>query len=102
MSNPLTRRKCESSVLLDKNRGNMQSQFVASSKWFYGLSVNQSNSCHCRVLAKQSEYSGRLAIQKLHGFKRLEMESPNIFSNCKNQRNITIVSGLNQDPGSCA
>ena len=44
-----------------------------------GLSVSQLNSSYSRVLNKQSEYSGRLAIQKIKRFKRLGIEPQNIF-----------------------
>ena len=54
-----------------------------------GLSVSQWNSSYSRVLTKQSEYSGRLAIQKSQGFKQLEIEPQNIFSDCENQRNTS-------------
>ena len=54
-----------------------------------GLSVSQWNSSYSRVLTKQSEYSGRLAIQKSQRFKRLEIEPQNIFSDCENQRNTS-------------
>ena len=52
-----------------------------------GLSASQSNSSYRRVLSKQSEYSGRLAILKSQRFKRLETKSQNMFSVCENQRN---------------
>ena len=54
-----------------------------------GLSASQWNSSYGRVLTKQSEYSGRLAIQKSQGFKQLEIEPQNIFSDCENQRNTS-------------
>ena len=54
-----------------------------------GLSASQWNSSYGRVLTKQSEYSGRLAIQKSQRFKRLEIEPQNIFSDCENQRNTS-------------
>lgn len=105
ISNPLTSRQYDSTVLLDKNRENFQSQIIVISQWILGLSVSQSNSCHSRVLAKQSEYLGRLAIQKLQGFKRLEIESQ-IFSQNVKIREIPpvdlIPSRLNSDPGSFA
>ena len=53
------------------------------------LSVGQWNSSYSRVLTKQSEYSGGLAIQKWQGFKWLEIEPQNIFSDCKSQRNTS-------------
>ena len=54
-----------------------------------GLSVSQSNSSYSRVLTKQSEYSGRLAIQKSQRFKPLEIEHQNIFPDCENLRNTS-------------
>ena len=54
-----------------------------------GQSVSQWNSSYSRVLTRQSEYSGRLAIQKSLRFERLEVEPQNIFSDCENQRNIS-------------
>ena len=85
-SNPLTNRQYDSSVLLGKNGGNSQSRTATSSQGNMGLSVSQWNSSYSRVLTKQSEYSGRLAIQKSQRFKRLEIEPQNIFSHCENQR----------------
>ena len=73
-------------VLLGKNGGNSQSRTATSSQGNMGLSVSQWNSSYSRVLTKQSEYSGRLAIQKSQRFKRLEIEPQNIFSHCENQR----------------
>ena len=52
-----------------------------------GLSVSQWNSSYSRVLTKQSEYSGRLAIQKSQRFTWLKIEPQNIFSDCENHRN---------------
>ena len=63
-SNPLTNRQYDSSVLLGKNGENSQSRTVTGSQGNMGLSVSQWNSSYSRVLTKQSEYSGRLAIQK--------------------------------------
>ena len=54
-----------------------------------GLSASQSNSSYSRLLTKQFDYSGRLAIQKSKRFKRLEIEPQNIFSDCENQRNTS-------------
>ena len=88
-SNPLTNRQYDSSVLLGKNGGNSQSRTATSSQGNMGLSVSQWNSSYSRVLTKQSEYSGRLAIQKSQGFKRLEIEPQNISSDCENQRNTS-------------
>ena len=88
-SNPLTNRQYDSSVLLGKNGGNSQSRTATSSQGNMGLSVSQWNSSYSRVLTKQSEYSGRLAIQKSQGFKQLEIEPQNIFSDCENQRNTS-------------
>ena len=88
-SNPLTNRQYDSSVLLGKNGGNSQSRTATSSQGNMGLSVSQWNSSYSRVLTKQSEYSGRLAIQKSQRFKRLEIEPQNIFSDCENQRNTS-------------
>ena len=76
-------------VLLGKNGGNSQSRTATSSQGNMGLSVSQWNSSYSRVLTKQSEYSGRLAIQKSQRFKRLEIEPQNIFSDCENQRNTS-------------
>ena len=88
-SNPLTNRQYDSSVLLGKNGENSQSRTVTGSQGNMGLSVSQWNSSYNRVLTKQSEYSGRLAIQKSQGFERLEIEPQNIFSDCENQRNTS-------------
>ena len=88
-SNPLTNRQYDSSVLLGKNGGNSQSRTATSSQGNMGLSVSQWNSSYSRVLAKQSGYSGRLAIQKSQRFERLEIESQNIFSDYENQRNTS-------------
>ena len=65
---------------LVKMGGNSQSKTVTSSQRNVGLSVIQSYSSYSRVLTKQSEYSDKLAIQKSQGFKRLEIEPQNIFS----------------------
>ena len=87
---PLTNRQYGSSALLGKNGGNSQSRIAKSNQGNIWLSVSQSNSSYCRVLrTKQSEYSGRLAIQKLQRLKRLEIEPQNIFSDCKNQKNTS-------------
>ena len=51
-------------ALLGKNGGNSKSRTATSSQGNMGLSVSQWNSSYSRVLTKQSEYSGRLAIQK--------------------------------------
>ena len=51
-------------VLLGKNGGNSQSRTATSSQGNMGLSVSQWNNGYSRVLTKQSEYSGRLVIQK--------------------------------------
>ena len=88
-NNPLTNRQYDGSVLLGKNWGNSHSRIATSSQGNMGLSVSQSNSSYSRVLTKQSEYSGRLAIQKSQRFKRLEIEPQNIFSDCENQRNTS-------------
>ena len=56
---------------------------VAKEIWDYLLANGIAAS---RVLTKQSEYSGRLAIQKSQRFERLEIEPQNIFSDCENQR----------------
>ena len=61
-NNPLTNRQYDSSVLLGKNGENSQSRTATSSQGNMGLSVSQWNSSYSRVLTKQSEYSGRLAI----------------------------------------
>ena len=53
------------------------------------LSVSQSNSIYSRVLTKQSEYSGWLAIQKSQWFEWLEIQLQNIFSDCENQKNTS-------------
>ena len=76
-------------VLLGKNGGNSQSRTATSSQGNMGLSVSQWNSSYSRVLTKQSEYSGRLTIQKSQRFERLEIEPQNIFSDCDNQRNTS-------------
>ena len=76
-------------VLLGKNGGNSQSRTATSSQGNMGLSVSQWNSSYSRVLTKQSEYSGRLAIQKSQRIERLEIEPQNIFSDCENQRNTS-------------
>ena len=76
-------------VLLGKNGGNSQSKTATSSQGNMELSVGQWNSSYSSVLTKQSEYSGRLAIQKSQGFKRLEIKPQNIFSDCENQRNTS-------------
>ena len=47
------------------------------------------NSSYSRVITKQSEYSGRLAIRKSQRFRRLEFERQNIFSDCEIQRNTS-------------
>ena len=88
-SNPLTNRQYNSSVLLGKNGGNSQSRTATSSQGNMGLSVSQLNSRYSKVLTKQSEYSGRLVIQKLQRFERSEIEPQNIFSDCQNQRNTS-------------
>ena len=88
-SNPLTNRQYDSSVLLGKNGENSQSKTATSSKGNMGLSASQWSSSYSRVLPKQSEYSGRLAIQKLQRFERLEIEPHNIFSDCEYQRNTS-------------
>ena len=88
-SNPLTNRQYDSSVLLGKNGGNSQPRTATSSQGNMGLSVSQWNSSYSRVFTNQSEYSGRLTIQKSQGFKRLEIEPQNIFSYCANQRNTS-------------
>ena len=54
-----------------------------------GLSVSQWNSSYSRVLTKQPEYSGRMAIQKPQSFQRLEIDTQNIFSDCENQINTS-------------
>ena len=54
-----------------------------------GPSVSQSNISYSRVLTKQSEYSGRLAIQKSQRFERLEIKPQNISSDCEKQRNAS-------------
>ena len=71
-------------VLLGKNGGNSQPRIATSSQGNMVLSVSQSNSSYSRVLIKQFEYSGRLAIQKSQIFKRFEIEPQNIFSDCEN------------------
>ena len=88
-NNPLINRQYDSSVLLSKNGVNLQSKSAASSQGNMEPSVSQSNSSYSRVLTEQSEYSGRLAIQKSQRFKRIEIESQNIFSDCENQRNTS-------------
>ena len=90
--NPLTNRQYDHSVLLGKNGGNPQSRTVTGSQGNMGLSVSQWNNGYSRVLTKQSEYSGRLAIQKSQRFKRLEIEPQNIFSDCENHRNTSNIS----------
>ena len=88
-SNTLTNRQYDSSVLFGKNGGNPQSRTATSSQGNMGLSVSQWNSSYSRVLTKQSEYSGRLAIQKSQRYERLEIEPQNVFSDCENQRNTS-------------
>ena len=51
-------------ALLGKNEGNSQSRSATNSQGNMGLSVSLLNNSYKRVLTKQSEYSGRLAIQK--------------------------------------
>ena len=72
---------------LVKMGGDSQSRTATSSQGNMGLSVSQWNSSYSRVLTKQSEYSGRLAIQKSQRYERLEIEPQNVFSDCENQRN---------------
>ena len=76
-------------VLLGKNGGNSQSRTATSSQGNMGLFASQWNSSYSRALTKQSEYSGRLAIQKSQRIERLEIEPQNIFSDCENQRNTS-------------
>ena len=80
-NNPFTNWQYDSSVLLGKNVGNLQSRIALSSQGNMGLSVTQLNSSYSRVLTK--------AIQKSQRLKRLEIEPQNIFSNCENQRNTS-------------
>ena len=63
-TNAFTNRQYHSSVLLGKIGVNSQLRTATSSLGNMGLSVSQSNSSYSRVHTKQSEYSGRLAIQK--------------------------------------
>ena len=53
------------------------------------LSVSQRNGSYSRIRTKQSEYSGKLAIQISQRFERLEIEPQNVFSDCENQRNTS-------------
>ena len=66
-----------------------QSITATSSLGNMGPSVSQSNISYSRVLTKQSEYSGRLAIQKSQRFERLEIKPQNISSDCEKQRNAS-------------
>ena len=88
-NNPLTNRQYDSSVLFGKSGENSQSRTVTGSQGNMRLSVSQWNSSYSRALTKQSEYSGRLAIQKSQRIERLEIEPQNIFSDCENQRNTS-------------
>ena len=72
-----------------KNGRNSQSRTATTSQEIVELYVSQLNSSYSRVLARQPEYSGRLAIQNSQGFKRFKIEPQNTFSYCKNQRNTS-------------
>ena len=58
-SNPLETRQYDSSLLLCKNGGNVQSRTATSNQGNIRLSVSQSNSSYNRVLTKQSEWKPR-------------------------------------------
>ena len=58
-SNPLETRQYDSSLLLRKNGGNVESRTAISNQGNIRLSVSQSNSSYQRVLTKQSEWKPR-------------------------------------------
>ena len=68
-SNPRTNRQYNSFILLGKNEGNLQSKTATRSQGNMGRSFSQWNSSYSRLLTKQYEYSGRLAIQKSQRFE---------------------------------
>ena len=83
-SNPLINRQNGSSVLPGRNGGNSQSKTATSIQGNMGISATQLNNSYSRVLTKQCEYSGILAIQKSQGFEQSEVEPQNNFSDCEN------------------
>ena len=72
-----------------KNGRKSQSRTATTSQEIMELYVSQLNSSYSRVLARQPECSGRLAIQNSQGFKRFKIEPQNTFSYCNIQRNTS-------------